>query len=179
MSCRADAVRGSQQVVRDPEHCSGVGPASTKGLGVTTTSWPLLSSLVLGALPTAPGCARLHTSAVLHEWGLAEVAETVEVVVSELVTNAVCATTGSDGRPRYDDASSGLPVVHLRLLSNRVCVVVEVWDRSKGAPMPEHGEPDQEGGRGLMLVEALCEHWGWEVVPAWAGKVVWAELNVR
>ncbi len=103
-------------------------------------------------------------------------AETVELIVSELMTNAVCATTGPGGEPRYDDAVSGLPVVHLRLSSDRVHVVVEVRDKSTGAPTPEHAEPDQKSGRGLMLVAALCERWGWEAVPGWTGKVVWAEL---
>jgi hypothetical protein len=177
MSGRADAVRGSQQVVRDPEHGSGVGPASIKRSRAATVSCPLFSSLVLGALPTAPSCARLHASAVLREWGLAGVADTVELVVSELVTNAVCVTTDPDGQPSYDDAASGLPVVHLRLSSDQLHVVVEVWDTSDEAPEPGHAEPDEAGGRGLMLIEALCEHWGWETVPGWHGKVVWAELH--
>jgi transcriptional regulator with XRE-family HTH domain len=43
-----------------------------------------------------------------------------------------------------------------------------------GSPAAKHAEPDEEGGRGLMLVDALCEQWSWDVVPGWAGKVVWA-----
>lgn len=179
MSGRADVVRGSGLVVRDPERSSSVGPASTKGPWAATTCWPLSSSLALGALPTAPSCARLHASAVLHEWDLVGLAETVELIVSELVTNAVRVTTDLDGRPRYDDAVSGLPVVHLRLSSDRARVAVEVWDKSTAAPTPKHAEPDQEGGRGLMLVEALCERWGWDAVPGWRGKVVWAECAVN
>jgi hypothetical protein len=50
----------------------------------TTTTWPRTSSLALGALPTAPSCARLHAEAVLHEWGLVALAETAALVVSEL-----------------------------------------------------------------------------------------------
>ncbi len=112
------------------------------------------------------------------EWGLAAVAETVELVVSELTTNAVRASTGPDGLPRYDDDLSGVPVVHLRLWSDRERVLVQVWDRNTGAPTAKHAEPDEEGGRGLMLVQALCERWNWDVVPGWAGKVIWAELRV-
>jgi hypothetical protein len=93
-------------------------------------------------------------------------------VVSELTTNAIRATTGPDGQPRYEDELSGLPVIHVRLSSDRVCVLVEVWDRSAGAPTAKHPEPDEEGGRGLVLVDALCEQWSWDVVPGWAGKVV-------
>lgn len=179
MSRRAGVVTGSGWGDRGPEHGSGVGPASMKGPAVTTTSWPLSSSLALGALPTAVGSARLHARAVVCEWSLVGLAENVELVVSELVTNAVRATTGPDGRPQYEDQLSGLPVVHLRLNSDRVRVLIEVWDPSTGAPIAKQAEPDDESGRGLMLVEALCERWSWDVVPGWAGKVVWAELRVE
>jgi len=114
----------------------------------------------------------------MHEWGLAPVAETVELVVSELATNAVRAMTGRDGRPWYEDDLAGLPVMHVRLFSDRVRVLVEVWDKSMRAPMFKRAGPDEPGGRGLMLVEALSEQWSWEVVPGWSGKVVWAELRV-
>src|SRR5215831_19235491 len=95
MNGRTGAVCGSSRVdglTREPS--SGVGPAP-KQRRVTATAWSRASSLVLGALPTAPSCARLHASAVLHEWGLADLAETTELVVSELVTNAVLASTES------------------------------------------------------------------------------------
>lgn len=140
--------------------------------------WPLSSALVLGALPSAVGCARLHARNIMCEWGLAAMAEAVELVVSELVTNAVLATTDPDGRPRYADDLAGLPVVHVRLSSDRARVVVEVWDASTDAPVRKHPEPDEPGGRGLMLVQALSKRWNWGVVPGWAGKVVWAELRV-
>ena len=80
-------------------------------------TWPLSSSLPLGALPGATPCARLHARAVLHEWGLAGLAEAAELIFSELVTNAVRASTAPDGRPRYD--TTGMPVVVLRLASDR------------------------------------------------------------
>jgi anti-sigma regulatory factor (Ser/Thr protein kinase) len=177
MSRRADAVTGSGSAVPGPEHGSDVGPASMKGPSVRTTPWPLSSSLILGALPTAVGCARVHARAVMCEWGLARLADNVELVVSELVTNAVLVSTGPDGRPRYEDDVAGLSPVHLRVSSNRVRVLVEVWDRSTRAPVAMDAEPDEEGGRGLMLVEALSGQWAWNVVPGWPGKVVWAELQ--
>jgi hypothetical protein len=52
-----------------------------------------------------------------------------------------------------------------------------VWDAIPGAPAAAHPGPDEEGGRGLMLVEAMCDRWHWQAVPGWAGKVVWAELH--
>jgi hypothetical protein len=53
---------------------------------------PLNSRLELAALLTAPGCARAHVRAILLEWGLPDVAETAELLVSELVTNSVQAS---------------------------------------------------------------------------------------
>jgi anti-sigma regulatory factor (Ser/Thr protein kinase) len=140
-----------------------------------SASWPLSASLPLGALPGATPCARLHARAVLAEWGLGELAEAAELVVSELVTNAVRASTGPDGRPRYDGA--GMPVVVLRMASDGIKLLIEVWDSIPGAPAAGHPEPEDEGGRGLMLVEAMCARWNWQSVDGWPGKVVWAELH--
>jgi anti-sigma regulatory factor (Ser/Thr protein kinase) len=140
-----------------------------------SASWPLTTTLPLGALPGATPCARLHARAVLTEWGLTDLAEAAELIVSELVTNAVRASTGKDGRPRYDGAS--MPVVVLRMASDRIRLLIEVWDAIPGAPAAAHPGPEDEGGRGLMLVEAMCDRWRWQTVPNWPGKVVWAELH--
>jgi anti-sigma regulatory factor (Ser/Thr protein kinase) len=138
---------------------------------------PLQTSLVLGALPSAVACARLHARTVLYEWSLASVADSLELVVSELVTNAVRASTGLDGRPRYD-AKTGMSSVCLRLSSNRTHVLIEVWDQDPRMPVSRAAGPDDESGRGLMLVEALSDRWGCGVPPGGDGKVVWAELEV-
>ena len=140
-----------------------------------SASWPLSSSLPLGALPGATPCARLHSRAVLTEWGLEDLAEAAELIVSELVTNAVRASTGPDGRPRWDEAV--MPVVVLRMASDRIRLLIEVWDAIPGAPTSAHPRPDDESGRGLLLVTAESDHWGWQTVPGWPGKVVWAELH--
>ena len=140
-------------------------------------SRPLQTSLVLGALPSAVACARLHARNVMYEWDLPSVADSVELVVSELATNAVCASTDPDGRPRYD-AKTGLSRIGLRLSSDRACVLVEVWDQDPRIPITKTAGPADESGRGLMLVEALCEGWGCDTSPGWDGKVVWAEVEV-
>jgi anti-sigma regulatory factor (Ser/Thr protein kinase) len=134
-----------------------------------------LSALDLGALPGAVPSARLHTRAVLTSWGLAGVAESAELVVSELVTNAVAATVAA--------ATGGVPQpVRLRLSARmdgqRVdAVQVEVWDAASALPRPgRDAPPDEPGGWGLVLVEAVAESWG--SYPAGAGgKVVWALLT--
>jgi anti-sigma regulatory factor (Ser/Thr protein kinase) len=141
-----------------------------------TATWPLTDTLTLGALPTAAASARMHTRAMMAEWALDDIAEDISYVVSELVTNAVRASTGADGSPNYTDASGALPVVHLRLQSDHRRVIVEVWDLSTALPVAKQPDPDAESGRGLLLVEALTEHWGWEHIPNWPGKVIWAEL---
>jgi len=151
-------------------------PDTGTDLRSATPSWALSSSLPLGAFRTATPCARLHARAVLTEWGLRGLAETAELIVSELVTNAVRASTGPDGRPRYSEA--GLPVVVLRLFADGTRVLIEVWDEIPSAPMTEHADPDDESGRGLMLIEAISDLWTWATVPSWTGKVVSAELVI-
>ncbi len=144
-----------------------------------TAPWPMTDTLTLGALPTAVGSARVHARVLVSEWAMDDMAEDVTLIVSELVTNAVLASTNADGRPKYKDASAGMPVVHLRLSSDHVRLVIEVWDLSPQAPEARQPEPPAENGRGLVLVEALSQRWGWERVSGWPGKVVWAELRVE
>ena len=125
-----------------------------------TAQWPYHSSLPLGALPGAVPCARLHTTAVLWEWGMESLVQAAELAVSELVTNAVRASiqarsAGPPGSP------SGLPVVELRLAGDRQRLLVEVSDHDPGPPVPTAVDPERDGGRGLLLVEAVSEQWGY------------------
>lgn len=143
--------------------------------------WPLTSDLgPLGALPTAPRLARGFIAVVLSGWGLVTLASVIELLVSELATNVVRASTDAGGSPRYD-VEGKLPLMWVRLLSDRSRVMVEVWDNlpsSYGAPEIRHPPPDEEGGRGLQMIEALAEDWGWELIPGRQGKRVWAVLPV-
>jgi anti-sigma regulatory factor (Ser/Thr protein kinase) len=142
--------------------------------------WPLISDLgPLGALPTAPRLARGFAAAVLNGWGLTGQLDVTELLVSELATNVVRASTAKDGHPRYDDEGK-LPLLWVRLLSDRARLMIEVWDNLPqvlGAPVVRHPEPDSESGRGLEMVDTLTEDWGWESVPGWRGKRVWALLG--
>jgi hypothetical protein len=144
--------------------------------------WPLTSDLgPLGALPTAPRLARGFIGVVLNGWGLGSLIETTELVVSELTTNVVQAVTGADGTLRYD-AEGKLPLLWVRLSSDRFRLMVEVWDTlpaALGAPAMRHPGEDEESGRGLELIEALADDWSWEAVPGWHGKRVWAVLPVH
>lgn len=135
--------------------------------------WAVQSVLIVAALPTATPCARLHARTISLEWGLGELADTVELVVSELVTNAVQASVDHDGRPRYS-AEYGLACVHLRLSTDGLALLVEVWDENALPPAPVQPNLADEGGRGLMLVDALTERWGWSLPSSGRGKIVWA-----
>jgi anti-sigma regulatory factor (Ser/Thr protein kinase) len=137
------------------------------------SAWELESVLAIGALPTATPCARLHARNIACEWGLHGLADTIELVVSELVTNAVKASTDQDQRPHYTD-EHGLAWIHLRLSTDRRAVLVEVWDENVALPAPNQPGLDDESGRGLMLVEALAERWGWDLAATGRGKIVWA-----
>jgi hypothetical protein len=142
--------------------------------------WPLISDLgPLGALPTAPRLARGFAAVVLNGWGLDDQVDVTELLVSELATNVVRASTASNGHPWYDDDGK-LPLLWVRLLSDRSRLMVEVWDnlpQALGAPVVRHPELDEESGRGLEMVSALSQDWGWESVPGWRGKRVWALLG--
>jgi hypothetical protein len=118
-------------------------------------------------------------SAVLEGWNMAALADTTELIASELTTNVVQAATRIDGSPRYDEEGS-LPLLWLRLLCDDGHLMIEVWDNLPevlGAPAVQHPDPDEEHGRGLAMVDILSADWGWESVPGWNGKRVWALLR--
>ena len=134
-------------------------------------SWPLHAALELGALPTAPGCARAWTWQILREWGLAPLSDSTGLLVSELATNAVQASRAVTGA-----------AIWLWLIFDRKRVVILVWDASPQPPVPADPGEDAENGRGLLLVQALSQQWGWYFPDhpgdasssGQGGKVVWA-----
>ena len=131
--------------------------------------YPHQSEMVLGALPSAVPCARLHAKVIVHEWGLGHVAKDVELVVSELVTNAIKASEGlvADNYPFP-------PTIQVWLSADEKRVSIKVWDGSNH--MPQQREPDLESvdGRGLVLVASLSESCGAYELEGGNGKVVWA-----
>lgn len=141
-----------------------------------STTWTVQSVLAIAALPTATPCARLHARTIAREWGLHDLADTIELIVSELVTNAVKGSMDQDERPRYT-ADTGLACIHLRLSTDGQTALIEVWDENFGIPAPTQASPDDESGRGLMLIDALAERWGWNLPASGRGKIVWALMK--
>jgi serine phosphatase RsbU (regulator of sigma subunit) len=115
-------------------------------------SWTLPSEL------TSASRARTLIRRPLRRWGLTDLIPTAELLVSELVTNAV----------RYAQGKIGLRLV---LEGGLVC---EVLDESAALPRLRHPDESDERGRGLQVVSQLAQRWG--ARRAASGKVVWCEL---
>ncbi|MFI2544835.1 SpoIIE family protein phosphatase [Streptomyces rochei] len=97
----------------------------------------------------------------LSAWALLEASFTAELVVSELVTNAI----------RY-----GSPPIRLRLIHDSATLICEVSDTSHTAPHLRRAKTWDEGGRGLLLVAQLTQRWGSRHTAE--GKTIWAELGL-
>jgi anti-sigma regulatory factor (Ser/Thr protein kinase) len=172
---------------RDP-----TAPAQLADPAASAARWPDHSVLELGALPTAVPCVRLHTALVLREWHMSSLADVAELVASELATNAIQASQNAEHSQTAAQQRSGLAVIRLHLASDRRQVLVEVGDNDLRPPTPARPHPERDGGRGLLLVEAVSARWGcyylnpaspasWqEPVPGPAqpvAKVVWALIT--
>ena len=130
----------------------------------------------LDALPNAPYWARRLTKSSLQAWRLwPETIQTAELLVSELVTNAVKATsTGTEPLTYSTLADAGHISLTLRHLPGRV--IAEVFDTDQRPPLLAAASTDDESGRGLMLVQALSKEWGYYLPPT-GGKIVYCVLS--
>ncbi|NKQ26352.1 SpoIIE family protein phosphatase [Streptomyces galbus] len=108
--------------------------------------------------PRSVGRAREYARGQLLSWDLEPLVDTTELLVSELVTNAL----------RYGEGE-----IRLRLLLDRT-LVCEVWDSGLVQPRRRRARDTDEGGRGLQLVGLLSAAWGSRRTPR--GKTVWFEL---
>ncbi|MEU3741464.1 SpoIIE family protein phosphatase [Streptomyces sp. NPDC032198] len=107
--------------------------------------------------PVAAGRARELATQQLHEWGLQELSFATELVVSELVTNAV----------RYAEGP-----IQVRLIRDRT-LLCEVADQGHTSPHLRHSGDEDEGGRGLFIVAQLVQRWGTRYTRS--GKTIWTE----
>ncbi|WEH20285.1 SpoIIE family protein phosphatase [Streptomyces sp. VNUA24] len=119
-----------------------------------------VASWELPADPALVAEARKTTARQLGVWGLDELAFTTELVVSELVTNAIRHAAGP---------------IRLRLVLERT-LICEVFDGGATAPHLRHPRTTDEGGRGLFLISQFTQRWGTRFLPE--GKVIWAEQSL-
>ncbi|MEU1050875.1 SpoIIE family protein phosphatase [Streptomyces sp. NPDC005897] len=110
--------------------------------------------------PSGVAATRRSVSEQLTAWGLDDTAFVTELVVSELVTNAI----------RY-----GEPPIQLRLIRH-TALICEVSDASSTSPHLRRAHAFDEGGRGLLLVAQLTQRWGSRQTDT--GKTIWAEQQL-
>jgi anti-sigma regulatory factor (Ser/Thr protein kinase) len=99
---------------------------------------------------TSPKKARVFISAAFRQWGCDQVEDRAELLVSELVTNAI-------------EHMRSYALLSARRDDGRVEVRVE--DDGDSLPTLSEPAPEHERGRGLMLVNLLADHWGVELLP--------------
>ncbi|GLW46518.1 hypothetical protein Stsp02_21800 [Streptomyces sp. NBRC 14336] len=130
--------------------------ARTHGLGADR-----VAVLDVPSDPAAVSSARAFAQRCLDGWGLGDLGFTAELLVSELVTNAIRHASGP---------------IRLRLIRESV-LTCEVFDASNVSPRLRHARTLDEGGRGLFLVAQLSRRWGTRYTAD--GKMIWAELELR
>ncbi|MFF9040554.1 SpoIIE family protein phosphatase [Streptomyces sp. NPDC014892] len=135
-------------------------PADDVALLLARTRALDTSQVATWEIPTDPSAVpqtRKNAVAQIESWGLEDAAFVTELVVSELVTNAI----------RY-----GQPPIQLRLIHDKT-LICEVSDGSNTAPHLRRARTYDEGGRGLLLVAQLTQRWGTR--QGAQGKTIWAE----
>ena len=131
------------------------------------------TSLILGPVDTAPADARAVLRLSLSLWGLPHLTDDAEAITSELITNAI--TTSRDKAP---PGTEPLPITfRLTVEADQGELCIRVWDPDPTPPPPDQPLPadDDESGRGLLIVNALSNRWGWHPA-ANGGKYTWATL---
>ena len=133
---------------------------------------PRIATRTAGVDAGSVRAARGLTIATLQRWGVTERSEDIAVVVSELLTNALqhALPDSAGSRPQWP--------IRLGLLKTGPCVLCAVADPSKMAPATRTPVSLAETGRGLHIICALSDKWGY-TPPSDMGKVVWAMFSTR
>jgi hypothetical protein len=143
---------------------SGNWPLSAHPDSTRWTCFPKIATRTLSTDSRSVRVSRDFTVATLRRWGAAERGDDVAVVVSELLTNALRHASGP--------AQPAFPL-RFGLLQPGCCVICAVADPSPEPPVPREPGFCGETGRGLQVVRALSDSWGY-TPPDDMGKVVWA-----
>ncbi|MFD7447176.1 SpoIIE family protein phosphatase [Streptomyces sp. NPDC059909] len=145
----------------DPLSCEASCDDATLLLARTRQLGPnQVASWEFPADPAVVSRARAQATRQLNQWGLEHLAESTELIVSELVTNAV----------RHSNGTIGLRLIRHEALT------CEVTDTSNSQPRLRHPRTTDENGRGLLLVAQLTRRWGTRHTPN--GKLIWAEQHL-
>jgi anti-sigma regulatory factor (Ser/Thr protein kinase) len=128
---------------------------------------PRIATRTLGMGIGSVRAARDFTHATLHRWGAAERSDDIAIVMSELLANAL-----RHALPASADIRLRRPI-RLGLLQPGPCVLCAVADPGTAAPVPQAPGFLAETGRGLHIICALSDAWGYTALSD-SGKVVWA-----
>jgi hypothetical protein len=150
----------------------GNGRASPDPCPAGRSDLPRIATRTPGTGAGSVRAARDFTLATLHRWDAADRGDDIAIVVTELLTNAL-----RHARPWPGDLSPRRPI-RLGLLQPGSCVLCAVTDPSRAVPVPQGPGSLAETGRGLQIIRALSDMWGYTVLGD-AGKVVWAAFIPR
>jgi len=167
--------------VSEDQLLTAVRPGSARYESTWLTASPLLcdpasdttqptATCTLGADPESVKAGRDFTRVTMGLWEMATLTDVAELVVSELLTNAVQHGVPSAARTVSEHC------VRLRLLAQVPFVMCMVTDSGRGIPLLRDSDPTAQSGRGLTVVDACCVRWGWHLLDE-GGKVVWALLR--
>ena len=153
---------------------AGDGPGRPRAVTMPAGWWdsPPAVGCPLSRGPRSAGAARRLTRDTLRDWGLPSLAEDAELIVGELLANAVThgAQPGGGREPGQEDLG-------LRLRCGTGVVICAVLDPSDAGPVVKAPGGAEPSGRGLRIVDALSDAWGWSPITG-RGKAVWAVLSV-
>ena len=127
--------------------------------------------LRLAALPSSVPWARRVLRHMLCQWQLEAVADPALLLLSELVTNAVQAS--SDGASQEQPRQQ---MICLTVQLTDASLVIRVWDANPALPVLQEADVTGDHGRGLLLVDFLADSWGH--YASGGGKVVWCEVAI-
>ncbi len=162
---------GAPQGVRPVSHLLPSQPqASPPPAGAARRLPQPTATCLLGPRAESVKTGRGFTRATLAEWDMPALADVAELVVSELVTNAL-----RHGIPSACQLVSE-HCVRLRLLAQAPFMMCMVTDPGTDIPVLRESGPTSESGRGLNVVESCSVRWGWHLLDD-GGKVVWALLR--
>lgn len=133
----------------------------------------------LAALPNSASAGRRFIKTILQIRGVSEFEDAVLLCTSELVTNAINAELADEPLGNAQVPPGAAVVLCMEITEHQLRI--EVWDTSPELPAPRNAGQDEEHGRGLALVDAVCDRWGCDLLSGSHArgpcKVTWCEWD--